>query len=421
MQSVRGMYDILPDQMSYWSYFINISKEILELAGYREIRTPILESTALFLRCIGDGTDILNKEMYSFDDQGNRSLTLRPEGTASIARAVIQHNLLNNTSSAQRFWYLGPMFRYERPQQGRQRQFHQLGIECIGSKSPVADAEIIYLAMSLLDKLQCPSYKLEINSIGDFQERSNYKEKLTNYLLAYVNDFDPYEQKKLLTNPLKLFDSKLYQTQQILQQAPKITDSLSFSSWRHFEITLEYLNAMNIQYVVNPNLVRGLDYYTKTTFEIKTSLLGSQDTICGGGRYDALIEQLGGNSTPAVGWAIGVERLLLLLKDYLTIADRQMDYYIITEGEAARKYTLQLLPVLQSKHMRYQLDLTNVKLSKQLKQAVKYSPIACIIIRDNEVDKQTVVVKWLNNYCQKTYSLSSFCRSCATILYDQNL
>lgn len=417
MQSVRGMYDILPDQIDYWSCFVDISKEVLEPAGYREIRTPILESTALFLRCIGQGTDILNKEMYSFEDQGDRSLTLRPEGTASIARSIIQHNLLNNYP-IQRFWYIGPMFRYERPQQGRQRQFHQLGIECVGSASPIADAEILYLAMSLLDKLKCPNYKLEINSIGDFQERANYKEKLTSYLLSYVDDLDTYEQKKLLTNPLKVFDSKSPQTQKILQHAPKITDFLSLASWKHFEIILEYLNSMNIQYIVNPNLVRGLDYYTKTTFEIKTCMLGAQDTICGGGRYDNLIEQLGGKHAPAVGWAIGVERLLLLLKNYLKIVERSIDYYIVADGEAARKYTLQLLPVLQAHDMKYRIELTDAKLSKQLKKAVKYSAVACIIIRDDEVQNQTVTIKWLNNYYQKTYSLAYFCSSCSIILHD---
>jgi histidyl-tRNA synthetase len=263
MQSIRGMHDILPEEVKYWQYIYSAAIETFEIASYQEIRTPLLENTALFNRSIGENTDIINKEMYNFKDRGNRDLTLRPEGTASIARAIIQHSLCNN-HQIQRLWYLAPMFRYERPQHGRQRQFHQLGIECIGSYSAMADAEIIYLAQYFLNKLQCTNYSIEINSIGSIKDRSQYKLDLQKYLIPYIEDLDEESRTRLFNNTIKILDSKSDKTQEILNDAPKLINYLEKSTLKHFEEVTDYLDGLQIKYKINTKIVRGLDYYNKT-------------------------------------------------------------------------------------------------------------------------------------------------------------
>jgi histidyl-tRNA synthetase len=407
MQSIRGMYDILPEEVNYWQYIYLAAIETFEIASYQEIRTPLLENTTLFNRSIGENTDIINKEMYTFKDRGNRDLTLRPEGTASIARAVIEHNLCNN-HQMQRLWYLAPMFRYERPQHGRQRQFHQLGIECIGSYNAMADAETIYLAQYFLNKLQCTDYSIEINSIGSIKDRSRYKLDLQKYLIPYIDDLDQESQTRLFNNTIRILDSKSQKTQEILNYAPKLINYLEKSTLEHFEEVTDYLDSLQIQYTINTKIVRGLDYYNKTAFEIKSPLQGTQDTICGGGRYDNLIEQIGGPQIPAVGWAIGMERLLLIAKDQIKIQSQPLYYYIATEGYEAKKYILQIIPSLQKYQIKFEIDFTNSNFQKQLKRANKKRAIMCLLISSYEVEKNSITIKWLQQYQQQSYHIKDF-------------
>nr|YP_009390036.1 histidine-tRNA synthetase [Sheathia arcuata]ART65402.1 histidine-tRNA synthetase [Sheathia arcuata] len=407
MQSIRGMHDILPEEIKYWQYIYLAAIETFEIASYQEIRTPLLENTALFNRSIGENTDIINKEMYTFKDRGNRDLTLRPEGTASIARAVIEHNLCNN-HQIQRLWYLAPMFRYERPQHGRQRQFHQLGIECIGSYNAMADAETIYLAQYFLNKLQCTDYSIEINSIGSIKDRSRYKLDLQKYLIPYIDDLDQESQTRLFNNTIRILDSKSQKTQEILNYAPKLINYLEKSTLEHFEEVTDYLESLRIQYTINTKIVRGLDYYNKTAFEIKSPLQGTQDTICGGGRYDNLIEQIGGPQIPAVGWAIGIERLLLIAKDQIKIQSQPLYYYIATEGYEAKKYILQIIPILQKYQIKFEIDFTNSNFQKQLKRANKKRAIMCLLISSYEVENNSITIKWLQEYQQESYHIKDF-------------
>lgn len=407
MQSIRGMHDILPEEVKYWQYIYLAAIETFEIASYQEIRTPLLENTALFNRSIGENTDIINKEMYTFKDRGNRDLTLRPEGTASIARAVIEHNLCNN-HQIQRLWYLAPMFRYERPQHGRQRQFHQLGMECIGSYNAIADAETIYLAQYFLNKLQCTDYSIEINSIGSINDRSRYKLDLQKYLIPYIDDLDQESQTRLFNNTIRILDSKSQKTQEILNYAPKLINYLEQSTLEHFEEVTDYLDNLQVQYTINTKIVRGLDYYNKTAFEIKSPLQGTQDTICGGGRYDNLIEQIGGPQIPAVGWAIGIERLLLIAKDQIKIQSQPLYYYIATEGYEAKKYILQIIPSLQKYQIKFEIDFTNSNFQKQLKRANRKRAIMCLLISSYEVENNSITIKWLQEYQQESYYIKDF-------------
>lgn len=400
MQHLRGTKDILPSEVILWQHLYKTASQIFTLSNYHEIRTPIIESTALFNRSIGNETDIVNKEMYSFIDQGLREITLRPEGTASIARSFIS-NQLYRTNQIHKLWYLGPMFRYERPQNGRQRQFHQLGVECIGSLNPMSDVEVIRIANSILRKLGCSNYRIEINSIGSREERKKYKEQLIKYLIPYIQDLDRDSQKKLANNPLKILDSKNKKTQEILYHAPSIQQYLSNDSIIHFKSVCEYLDILKIDYNINTNLVRGLDYYNYTAFEIKTNLLGSQNTICGGGRYDLLIQQLGGPSTPSVGWAIGIERLLLLVKNNLDIVQNKPCIYIAHQGEKAKIEVWKIVSLLEEKGISFELNLDNNSFRKQLKRANKVDAKVCIIIGEDEINTQSLTIKWLKSYEQE--------------------
>nr|YP_010986297.1 histidine tRNA synthetase [Pachymeniopsis lanceolata]WOL37215.1 histidine tRNA synthetase [Pachymeniopsis lanceolata] len=415
MQPLRGTRDILPDDIILWQHIYNKAKEILDLSNYSEIRTPILESTSLFNRSIGNETDIVNKEMYTFFDQGKREITLRPEGTASIVRSFVS-NRLYQENKTNRLWYLGPMFRYERPQQGRQRQFHQLGIECIGSINPMADTEVIRLATQLLQELQCPNYKIEINSIGNLQERNLYKESLIKYLISYKEDLDTDSQKRLKTNPLRILDSKNKKTQEILKQAPSLNRYLGSESRTHFDSVCQYLNELNIEYYINDKLVRGLDYYNYTAFEIKVDKLGSQDTICGGGRYDCLIEQLGGPYTPAVGWAIGIERLLSIIKNNLNVKTKNPIIYIATQGIEAQRKIWNIIRTLEKCKINFELDLYNNNLQKKIKRAYKSNASICLILGDDEIDKKEITLKYLNTNIQKRIFTTELSKELKTIL-----
>nr|ARW64250.1 Histidine-tRNA ligase [Chondria sp. (in: red algae)] len=410
MQPLRGTKDILPNEVKYWQKIYEIVKEILDNNNYSEIRTPLLESTSLFERSIGDFTDIVNKEMYSFNDQGQRNITLRPEGTAGIARAIISNKLyLNNKIN--RLWYMGPMFRYERPQKGRQRQFHQLGLECVGSAMPIADVEIIRLATTILKKLKLTDWVLEINSIGNTNEREKYIQDLSQYLRKYRNDLDTDSQNRLEDNPLRILDSKNLKTQEMLIEAPKLINYLGTTSKQHFNKICRQLNYLEIQYRINEHLVRGLDYYNYTAFEVHTENTKPKSTICGGGRYDELIQQLGGPHIPAVGCAMGIERLILILKNKLEIRENSKTIYIANSSINKSDLMWNVIQILDKYRLKLEVDLNHSNLKKQLKRANQIGASICFIIGDNEITDKYITVKWLNTGIQQKiylYQLESY-------------
>nr|ARW65069.1 Histidine-tRNA ligase [Polysiphonia sertularioides] len=395
MQPLRGTKDILPSDIQLWQKIYEVSKDLFNEYNYEEIRTPIIENTELFKRSIGNLTDIVNKEMYSFNDQGSRRITLRPEGTSSVARAIISNKIhLNNKMN--RLWYLGPMFRYERPQKGRQRQFHQLGIECTGSDRPLADAEVIKLAIRVLRKLDCyEGCKLEINSIGNIQEREVYTNELKNYLRKYINELDEDSQKRVSKNPLRILDTKDQKTQEILQGAPLLNEYLSMISLRHFTEVCETLEYLNIDYSINHHLVRGLDYYNYTAFEIKTDSHSQQNTICGGGRYDGLTKQLGGPLIPAVGWAIGIERLIMLMEKQIRIKITNRTIYIATQKLERSYYVCDVINTLNKYHLKFDLDINNNDISKKIKKASQLGVEVCFILGQKEIDSKSLTIKWM--------------------------
>jgi histidyl-tRNA synthetase len=395
IQALRGTKDILPEEIGYWQLIEDKARNILAKAVYQEIRTPIFEQTDLFERGIGEATDVVGKEMYTFTSRGgDKSITLRPEGTAGVVRSFIENNLYAQ-GGVQRLWYTGAMFRYERPQAGRQRQFHQIGLELLGSHSPRADVEVIAIATDLLQSLGLKNLKLDLNSVGNGEDRHNYREALVNYLTPYQQELDQDSQDRLTRNPLRILDSKDEKTQKIAQDAPKIIEHLGDESKKHFDTVQQLLTDLGIEYQINHCLVRGLDYYTHTAFEIKSEDLGAQATVCGGGRYDGLVAELGGPDTPAVGWAIGMERLVLLLKQLQPAPVHQPDFYLISRGEKAEAQALVLSQKLRSLNFTVELDLSGSAFGKQFKRADRSGAIACLVIGDAEAENQTVNLKWL--------------------------
>ena len=397
IQALRGTRDILPEEVGYWQFIEATVREILERAVYQEIRAPIFEQTDLFERGIGEATDVVGKEMYTFASRGgNKSITLRPEGTAGVVRAYIQ-NKLHAQGGVQRLWYTGPMFRYERPQAGRQRQFHQVGLELLGCDAPRADAEVIALATDILRRLGLKNLELDINSVGNGEDRANYRQALVSYLEPYQEDLDEDSKDRLTRNPLRILDSKDPKTQEIARNAPKITEHLSDKSKKHFDTVLQLLTDLEIEYQINHCLVRGLDYYTHTAFEIKSDDLGAQATVCGGGRYDGLVKELGGPETQAVGWAIGMERLVLLLQQLNANPVNSPDLYIVSRGEAAEAQGLLLAQKLRGSNLSVELDLSGSAFGKQFKRADRSGAVACLVIGDAEAENQTVNLKWLKS------------------------
>ncbi|BBL86242.1 histidyl-tRNA synthetase (chromatophore) [Paulinella micropora] len=408
LQSLRGLVDLLPEQTSLWQFIESIARTHFRRAGVNEIRTPLLEPTELFARGIGENTDVVNKEMYSFTDRGDRSCTLRPEGTASVVRAALQHNLLNQGS--QRFWYSGPMFRYERPQAGRQRQFHQIGLEFHGYSDPLSDVEAISIAWDLLIDLGIERLSLELNTLGNATDRILYRKKLSTWLLDHVNQLDEDSRQRVHTNPLRVLDSKVPSTKTLLVEAPILTDELSEESYERFSLVREGLANLGIPFIINPRLVRGLDYYNHTAFEIVSDQLGSQSTVCGGGRYDGLIEQLGGSDTPAIGWALGVERLVLLLNQKsIDLKPSSLDFYIVNQGRIAQSVALTLAQQLRQLGIKVELDNSGAAFSKQFKRAHKSNCLKAIIIGDNEVNQKQLRLKDLQtDLPEECYSIAAF-------------
>jgi len=384
------MVDLLPDQLIKWQNVERIVFEQLSRASIKEIRTPILEMTELFIRGIGEGTDVVSKEMYTFLDRGERSCTLRPEGTASVARALIQNGISSNT--LQKLWYMGPMFRYERPQAGRQRQFHQLGVEFIGYESFRSDVEIIALAWDILEKLGIKELNLEINTLGDFNDRLNFQKSFLKWLEVNKDSLDLDSQNRINKNPLRILDSKNTQTKKALENAPRLFNFISEKSHKRYSDLKKQLEFLQIPYVENFNLVRGLDYYTHTAFEITSGALGSQATVCGGGRYDDLIKQMGGPNTPAIGFAIGLERLILLAGKDLEVP-RNTDIYIINQGLIAEPLALGLSRKLRNFDLSVELDLTGGSFSRQFKKANKLKSKCIIVIGDDEAVKKEFIIR----------------------------
>ena len=387
------MVDILPEDTPLWQSMEAAALEVLSSYGYEEIRLPIIESTDLFARSIGEVTDIVEKEMYTFADRNEDSMTLRPEGTAGCVRAVVQHNL---AVTPQRLWYMGPMFRYERPQKGRQRQFHQLGVEAFGVASPDQDAELIALCRQLWRRLGVDdALQLEINTIGSAEDRTRYREALVAYLTQHYDQLDADSQRRLETNPLRILDSKNPETQQVLDDAPVLADYLDADTKAEFDELLADLDALGIDYVVNPRLVRGLDYYNKTVFEWTTEHLGAQSTVCGGGRYDTLVETFGGKSTPAAGFAVGLERLTLLMQALDITVTPAADLYVITANTAAFRHSLPRLDGLRRRFPELDIvqHLGGGSFKSQFKRADKSGAAWALVYGEAEVASKQVTLK----------------------------
>ncbi len=394
LKNLRGTTDLLPEQLKKWQNVENIIKDQLLRAHVKEIRTPIIEMTELFVRGIGEGTDVVNKEMYTFVDRGERSCTLRPEGTASVARAVVNNGNLKGTFN--KFWYMGPMFRYERPQAGRQRQFHQLGVEFIGYESPNSDIKIISLAWDILQKLGVSELNLEINSLGDSVDRENYKISFIKWLKENFDDLDQDSRARINKNPLRILDTKNHHTQKLLENAPKLNQFLSEKSLERYSFIKKQLEFLKIPFIENLKLVRGLDYYSHTAFEITSGALGSQATVCGGGRYDDLIDQMGGEKTPAIGFAIGLERLILIAGKKLE-KGRDPDIYIVNKGQFAESLALALSRRLSNFDLITELDLSGSSFSRQLKKANRCNAKSVVFIGDEEAKKNEFTIKLFNS------------------------
>ncbi|MBF6058809.1 histidine--tRNA ligase [Thiomicrorhabdus heinhorstiae] len=394
ISAIRGMNDIFAADADAFDFLISTAEETLKQYGYRSIRLPIVEKTQLFSRSIGEVTDIVEKEMYTFEDRNGDSLTLRPEGTAGCVRAVIQNGLTHN--QIQKLYYTGPMFRYERPQKGRYRQFHQFGVEVFGLQGPDIDAELIVLSARLWERLGLENLELQLNSLGNQQARAEYREILVEYLTGHKEKLDEDSLRRLETNPLRVLDSKNPDMAEIVADAPKLIDHLDDESVEHFEKLKAHLDDLGIDYVVNPNLVRGLDYYNRTVFEWVTSELGAQGTVCAGGRYDGLVEQIGGKSTPAVGFAMGIERLAALLMDHDKVPPQaQPDIYMVLVGEGTERPGMVISEMIRDAlpDLKIQMNMGGGSFKSQFKKADKSGASYAIVLGEQEVQEHKVALK----------------------------
>ncbi|WP_093268424.1 histidine--tRNA ligase [Vibrio xiamenensis] len=418
IQAIRGMNDCLPTQSPLWQKLENTAKNVISAYGYNEVRMPIVEMTHLFSRAIGEVTDVVEKEMYTFEDRNGDSLTLRPEGTAGCVRSGIENGLLYNQE--QRLWYMGPMFRHERPQKGRYRQFHQCGVEVFGLDGPDVDAELIMMTARLWRELGIDKHvRLELNSIGSLEARQNYRTALIAFLEQHMDVLDEDSKRRMHTNPLRVLDSKNPDVQAILGDAPRLSDYLDDESKQHFTGLCELLSAAGIEYTVNERLVRGLDYYNRTVFEWITESLGAQGTVCGGGRYDGLVEQLGGKATPAVGFAMGLERLVLMLETLeLNEVRRSVDVYVVTAGEGTMMAGMKLAEQLREQvpGLRVMNHFGGGNFKKQFKRADKVGAAVALVLGENEVAESTVVVKDLAGGEQTTYPQSEVAAKLAELI-----
>lgn len=405
IQAIRGMNDILPDQTSVWRFIEQVFKECLSRYGYQEIRFPIIENTQLFKRTIGEVTDIVEKEMYTFNDLNGDSLTLRPEGTAGCVRACLEHGLLYNQQ--QKLWYMGPMFRHERPQKGRYRQFTQFGVEAFGVSGPVMEIELIAICHRMWKQLGfVDSVQLEINTLGELSERQNYRAVLVNYFKEHFDLLDEDSKRRLERNPLRILDSKNPELKTVIANAPKLIDVLGEQSRAHFQAFCDGLDALNIPYKINPVLVRGLDYYGHTVFEWVTDKLGSQATVCAGGRYDILVEQLGGNATPAAGFALGIERIVLLMETLGLTQQKKNNksLFIIATSNAALVKGIVLAESIRNDDPEIEV-ITNTaggSFKSQFKKADKSGARLALILGDDEIANGLVSIKDLRIEAEQT-------------------
>ena len=398
IQAIRGMNDCLPNETAQWQQVESVLRQVVASYGYSEIRFPIVEFTDLFKRSVGEVTDIVEKEMYTFEDRNGDSLTLRPEGTAVCVRAANQGALLYNQQ--QRLWYMGPMFRHERPQKGRYRQFHQFGVESYGFDTADMDAEVIILSARLWKAFGITEHlRLEINSLGSNEARADYSAALVTYLEQHIDKLDDDSKRRLTTNPLRILDSKNPDVQEVLKQAPTLSEYLDEESVEHFAVLKQRLDAAGIEYTVNEKLVRGLDYYNRTVFEWITESLGSQGTVLAGGRYDSLVEQLGGKATPAVGFAMGIERLVLLLQtlEVLTEPSSTADVYMVAAGAGTEVQAVALAEQLrdQAPELRIVTHSGGGNFKKQMKRADKVGAAVALILGEDELANQQVAIKHL--------------------------
>ena len=399
IQAITGMKDLLPEETPLWEKVEGILRETVESYGYSEIRMPILEKTDLFVRSIGEVTDVVEKEMYSFEDVGGDKLSLRPEGTAGCVRACNEHGIIHNQE--RRLWYMGPMFRHEKPQKGRYREFHQFGIEVFGLTGPDIDAEILMLTNLIWQKFGISDHvKLELNSLGSAEERKQYRSRLVSFLEEHKDVLDEDSKRRMYTNPLRVLDSKNEAVQELLKDAPKLSDFFGEETKAHFSGLRQLLDEAGIRYEINDRLVRGLDYYNYTVFEWVTDLLGAQSTICGGGRYDGLVEQLGGQPSPAVGCAIGLERFMLVAE---AVGQQQsrgpVDVYFCSMGENARRRSFQIAEKLRTdiRGLRLMMNCGDGAFKKQFKKADKSGAKYALVLGDDELSKGIVAVKDLRN------------------------
>jgi histidyl-tRNA synthetase len=407
IQSIRGMHDLLPERSGAWQHLEAVSRRVLEGYGYSEIRLPIVEMTQLFARSIGEVTDIVEKEMYSFQDRNGDSLSLRPEGTAGCVRAGLEHGLLHNQQ--QRLWYIGPMFRHERPQKGRYRQFHQIGVETFGYPGPDIDAELILITARIWRTLGVQGLRLEINSLGSSEARAAYRRILVDYLSARRDDLDEDSRRRLQDNPLRILDSKNPDMRELIAEAPSLLDHLDQESKTHFEDLRAMLDAAGIEYVVNPRLVRGLDYYSRTVFEWVSDALGAQGTVCAGGRYDGLIELLGGRPSTAAGFAMGLERLVALLEDQALLPTPARPHaYLAMMGPEAERSGLLLAERLRGRltGLRLVVNCGGGSFKSQLRRADRSGATVALILGASEVEREEVTVKPLRETGAEQQTLS---------------
>ncbi|MCC3754590.1 histidine--tRNA ligase [Staphylococcus capitis] len=397
----RGTQDILPEDSIKWRHIENKLDELMELYNYKEIRTPIFESTELFARGVGDSTDVVQKEMYTFKDKGDRSLTLRPEGTAAVVRSYIEHKMQGNPNQPVKLYYNGPMFRYERKQKGRYRQFNQFGVEAIGAENPSIDAEVLAMVMHIYESFGLKHLKLVINSIGDSESRKEYNEALVNHFEPVIDTFCSDCQSRLHTNPMRILDCKIDRDKEAIKTAPRITDYLNDDSKAYYEQVKHHLDDLNIPYVEDPNLVRGLDYYTHTAFELmmdNPNYDGAITTLCGGGRYNGLLQLLDGPSETGIGFALSIERLLLALEEEGIELDieENFDLFIVTMGEEADRYAVKLLNDLRKNDVKADKDYLNRKIKGQMKQADRLNAKYTIVIGDQELENNSIAIKNMN-------------------------
>ena len=403
IQSIKGTKDILPDQSHGWQALKVIIRSTMNNYGYKEIRTPAFERTELFSRGVGEETDIVSKEMYSWTDQGGEKLTLKPDLTAPVVRAFIQHNL-REQSPINKLYYIDTLFRRERPQKGRYRQFHQFGIEAFGSENPEIDAEVIAVALAVFNTLGLEGLTLKLNSIGSPECRTLYRQAIRSYLKPYLNDLSEISQRRFDKNPLRILDTKIPHEIEILNDIPNVSDSWTPEDKAHFEELKSLLDAMDIQYSLAPRLVRGLDYYTRTTFEITSSALGAQDALCGGGRYDGLVKTLGGKATPGIGFAAGMERILLAMGNFdSNINNTQL--YIVGLGDTVRPVVVKLAEDLRQNNIRTNFDPLRRSLKAQMREANKADARYAILIGDQELESGEVELKDLSTGDQEKIAL----------------